>query len=169
MKKWIVILIAVLFTACKTSKEFSEVSELTSETKTDVSERVRAESTTNTAVYTVMSCNDSEKVVENVLITEYSLPDTAGKQYVIKTTKITSSKEKHNQLLKTDAKQQTIDALRMASKEDKSETITKEDTVIESKISTKTKTPGWVYPLAIISVLGLLFFTYLFLKRYKIL
>lgn len=166
---FIIIAAAILITGCKVSKEASTVSEVKTEIKTDVSEVANSESKTNTAVNTIVSYNDSEVVAEDIIITEFSQPDTAGKQYVIKTTKIQRSKTKQNKLFKTDTKQQIIDALKSESKTDKSTQKINENTTKESKTITNTKTPGWVYPVSILIVLGLLILVYMLLKRYKIL
>lgn len=164
----LIIAAAILITGCKVSKEASTVSHVEAVTKADVTDVVNSQSKTNTVVNTIMSYNDSDYLSEDIIITEFSRPDSAGKQYILKTTKIARNKTKQNRLYKIDNSKQTIETKQSEQKTKQSEQKIKENTTKESKTITNTKTPGWVYPVSILFALVLFVLIYLILKRYRI-
>lgn len=164
----LIIAAAILITGCKVSKEASTVSHVEAVTKADVTDMVNSQSKTNTVVNTIMSYNDSDYLSEDIIITEFSRPDSAGQRYIIKTTKIQRNKTKNKQLSKTDNLKQKVETQTTENKTDKTKINTNQKEKTENKTTVKTKTPGWVYPVSILFALVLFVLIYLILKRYRI-
>lgn len=163
------LIVGLILTACKTTKQATTLSETKTEQQNNITENIQEETKINTELNTQLTVSDSETVVENIVVFEFSQPDSVGKQYIVKTTTINRNKIIQNRLSTIDNSKQTTEAKKNEQKTDNTSIKTNENTKKQTTTVTKTKTPGWVYPVSILIALGLLFLIYLLLKRYKIL
>ena len=110
------------------------------------------------------SDNSVIEIIENedVVITIFSSPDsTNGKQYVTSVTKINRNK--------TVSTKNNIVEEKETTKETESRTQEVTTVKVTEKSKTATKTPGWIYVVAVILSTGIIVVIILILKRYKIL
>jgi len=98
---------------------------------------------------------------EHIVITVFSLPDSAGKQYVTSVTEIQKNKTLSGKKNIVEEKE-TVKLV---------ESITQKTESVKVAENTKkeTKTPGWVYVVAGILSVGIIIVIIWLLKRYKIL
>ena len=163
-----IVLMMIVMLGCKTTKHAVTDTDTKVDVQANVTDIKKVETTTTTQLEVETTILDSLFINESIVITELSLPDTAGKQYVLKTTEIQRNNKKITQLSKIDNTKQIKETKTVENKTDKSKIQAKEKIKNETNTMTKTKTPGWVYPVAVLLVLGVLGFVYLILKRYKI-
>jgi uncharacterized lipoprotein YajG len=144
-----------LFFGCKTTKQ-------TIETKTDVSEQknveLNEERENNTKLLQSRETNDrlniSSDIVENMLVTIWSVPDSSGIQYPVVTSEL-NRKISSNQTKETDTNISTNLSIENKEKEnlrDKSKIAAKykkKETIEETK-----KIPSWMIWSGIILIIG---------------
>ena len=140
MRKFLIIttLILLLF-SCKTTRYAATETQTKLTEHKDISEQITETMSENSLI----EINETE----NRKIIVFSLPDSAGNQYVISITEIYRDK--------TISNQKNIVAEKETVKADKSRTQKSENTKVTEKSKTVTKT-GWIYWIVVILGLGVI-------------
>lgn len=161
------ILVMLIAVTCRTVKISESIS-----TKVDssIAADIKAKSEVNSDL------SDKSKLVGNsisqdttsevITETEFSAPDSAGKQHILKTktTERNSGKRKVNSVIGQKNVTQHSDST--GTTINKSKASVKAETVVNRSETVKKKTPLWVWlPVGIVAV-GLVVLAYLVLKRF---
>lgn len=171
MKKLLYILISILFfAACKTVKHSEKVANSTNtveqkDLKTYEAVKEVEKQISETLDKTVTNNNLTFTKTE----TELSVPDTAGKQHIVKITVTEAKTESKQQANKQESK--TLEKTKQTDNnmQDKGTVKTTTKTATDAATVVKTKTPLWVIALFVVLGLGFLYFLYRVLKRFGIL
>ena len=147
----LLISLVLLFSACKITRHAVVETHTVAVEQKDISEKTTETKSDNSVVVI------DEK--ENVRITNFSLPDSTGKQYVVSITEIQKEKTSSNKKNSVETKE--------TLKKDKSSKQQAESTKITETSKTETKTPGWLYILVFILSSGIIVFIYLILTAVK--
>jgi len=117
-----------------------------------------------------------EIIEENTTKMKFSAPDSTGKQYptekecINRKTKRSDKKDLQtsSESNETNAKKVTdnSETEKVDKAKDKGQTKQNQQQTTDKK--TKVETPGWITIVALISVVAIMFFVYLILKRYKL-
>jgi hypothetical protein len=172
MKKYILLIITAMlfFGSCKTSRFFSKRNEKAIvETNIDVTESSAAKIDVKTLETIAENVEVQEDVTETTIVVKWSEPDTMGQQFPVETTtKIRTSAKNQKTGILTE-KTQDVKAETTAAKVDKSTENSDINIQTAEKTEVKKSTPGWVMLVAVILSLWVVIFTYLILKKYKVL
>jgi len=185
----IVLMSVGFYTSCKTIKQSNttEVKAKTaanlelnqsSDAKLNINQSIETNQSITSSLNTTDKGTSSENVEETSTNTKLSPPDSTGKQYPTETTttnrKIKRGKN-NNSTANADSKK---DIKSKATNEDKSKlkansaltdkSKTQADAKEVSKQSEEVKTPTWVSVSIAVSIVALLSFIYLILKRYNL-
>jgi hypothetical protein len=165
---WLVSLAVLLF-SCKITKHVTTETQTSVVAQQDIFEQTKDQEATQTNEN--KSDNSIIETDENevVKITVFSLPDSLGQQHITSVTEIHRNKtathkkdiKKSQQIIENKEKETII--------ENKTQTIANIQTTSTEKSKTETKTPGWVYVIAIGSVIAAFILIYFILKKHKIL
>ena len=155
----------LLFNSCKTTKIATTENVKVVEQK-DIHETATVKTETTEKETITISVDALTTIIERIVNTKYSQPDTAGKQHITETTtterNITTEKTgKADVQAEKQAKQ-----LKESEKTDNSSKNIDKKT--ETKTLTKSKTPAWIIVTMVILSMGVLVLLYFVLKRFKL-
>lgn len=160
-------LIMLIVATCRTVKTSESIStKVDSSTAADI--KIKSEVNTNlTDKSKVFDSSTSHDTLSEVVTeTEFSAPDSSGKQHVLKTKTTARNSGKRNINKITEQKNIYTRAKISEDIVDKSKTATITESDIESSKTVKKKTPVWIWLPGGIVALGLIVLAYLILKRF---
>lgn len=154
MKKVLMLLVLLLsLFSCKTTKHATAEMQTAVMEQKNISEQVTESKQDNSVIEIAEN--------ENIIITNFSLPDSSGRQHIITITKIQRHKATANKI-NIVSEQETV-------KTDQTQTTANIQAKVLEASKTETKTPMWVIVGIVVLGIGILVIVYLILKRYKIL
>ena len=170
MKKLLILLLLPALFSCKTTRyNTRETAKSNTEIKTDIREEVKVLEEKKSADNISQLTDEQTTIIERITTIKLSAPDVANNQYPVEVT-TTEREISKGKTVKTDA---------TSSTEQKAESITQKVDNTQTKVHTETEkvdktvvkktTPAWVTWSVIVVVIGILFFAFLFLKKYRIL
>jgi len=157
-------LLCLLF-SCKTLK--NNIRETYTEQKEVVTD-VREESTQKETVVVLDEklTNEISSIVEKIITEKFTVPDSAGKQYVVE--RVTTEREINNKKSEIGNRKSESEATAQTVFTDNSkETDNIQGEIIDKSI-TKKKTPIWVTVSASIVGAGIMLFILFILKKYRV-
>lgn len=166
-KLFLFVLLALITFSCRAIKQTSTAKdEVKTSANLDVKQTVDNQLKVDSSKSVVDKSITSSLVNEDITVTQFSKPDSVGRQFATQTTVIhrtTDNKKQYDTDTQTKLNKQNSNktTLRDNSKyksDDKSQLVTTKE----------TKTPGWVYILVLVSSLVILGLIYLALKRFNI-
>ena len=167
MKKIILLLLTItLFVSCKTLK--NNIRETYTKQKEVVTD-VREESTQKETVVVLDEklTNEISSIVEKIITEKFTVPDSAGKQYVLE--RVTTEREINTQKAEVGNRKSESEATAQSVITDNSKETDNIQGKIIDKSTTKKKTPMWVTVSVVVVGFGLWFIIVFILKKYKIL
>ena len=164
------LLLVLCVVSCRTTKAttLEKANKQTNETEA-VNEQHDSTTEENTETNTSEQFVQDETIDKTVEVTEWSMPDSLGNQYIVRTVRTTANIHREKRNDKQSTMLQTIDThSKMAThtRSDKSETI---KTKAYHSEQTKIKTPSWVHTTILGIIVAVAIIVLLILKRYHIL
>ena len=166
---FVVLLSLMLFCSCKTSHLFTRSREKKIvETKTDIREEIKIIEEIKILDFVNKLVGELTMVTERITAIKLSVPDSLGNQYP--TEKTTTEREYSNEKkIKYDSSSNSEKIINTEIQiTDNTAESVREEIDKEDKLTTKVKTPAWVIASSVTLCVGLLFFAFLFLKKYRI-
>jgi hypothetical protein len=167
MNSRLILLVAIiaLFASCKTTKT-ATTENLKVVEQNDIHETTTAKTEVTEKETISMSVDALTTIIERIINTRYSQPDTAGNQHITETTtterEITIDKASKADTQKTTQIEQVIE-------DEKTDNSSKNiDKKTETKTTIKSKTPAWVIIAVSILSIGVILLLYFVLKRFKL-
>lgn len=151
--------------SCKTVKT-TTTEHLNVVAQNDISEKTTTKTETSEKDAFSMSVDQTITIIEKMINTKYSRPDSSGMQHVLETTEIEKNTTIDN--LKKEDKQvekNTEQEVEEEKTDNSSVDINKDAKV---KTTKKSKTPVWVIIVCVIVSTGIIALLYFVLKRFKL-
>lgn len=181
----LIFFLIISLVGCKTTKQVDKLKQQTTteanlSTESNEKSKLKVnefnEHSGSTRNVTSDKTTTDETVEETTTKTKFSAPDSTGKQYPTET-EITNRKTKRGEKknMQTSSESQENNAKKLtdnsesekaAKTKDKGQSKQTQQQTTDKK--TEVETPGWITIVAVISIVGVLLFVYLILKRYKL-
>ena len=159
-------LIMLIAATCRTVKTSESIStKVDSSTAADIKIKSEVNADLTDKSKFVENFTSHETCSEVVNETEFSAPDSSGKQHILKTKTIVRNSGRRNINKITEKKNVYTRAQSSEEMADKSKTATITESDIERTETVKKKTPLWILLSVGIVALGLIVLAYLILKR----
>lgn len=172
MKRPIIFLmlaLALCAQSCKTTKIANKTNDQSTQLiQNDITASADSSCNVTASAHTEDKSQLAQDIDETTTITEWSVPDSTGKQYPTKTTetrRTTNTKRQNN--VKTTTHQETATESQTTFM-DNTQTDTHNDIQTTETTKTKTSTPAWLITLIIGIIAAIVLIILVILKRYRI-